>query len=364
MDKGSYSYKGLDTKYDHFSAPSFEIVVAGKKFASKKVNITTLEVEQVCDGTAGGCSFSVQGQYNHEKQKWENDVADAIEVGKKLEVYGGYVDKKLLFYGYVDDYAMNFEREGIPSIEVTGLDALGYLMSLKEPLYAGERKASDIITEILNKCVSAGFAKSVTVTAPQGIEEAPIIKERVDDWTFLNLMAQRYGMSLFCVAGELIFDNVASNNSPILTLHMGKHLHGFKKRVSLAHQVGKVEIWGRDISQKPIKGYATHVKTGKGKAASDLVGGIKKAVVREYSELVRTQAECTRMAQNRLDSIAMGFMSGSGACIGIPELIPGRYLTISGADKKTSGNFFLTRVRHIFENEAYRTEFEVKGAKA
>ncbi|MBO4913986.1 MAG: phage late control D family protein [Oscillospiraceae bacterium] len=364
MDKKTYSLKTLEKKYDHFLAPSFEITVAGKVFASKSVHVTVLEVELSCDGTAGGCSFAVEGQYDHEKQKWENGVADVVEVGAKLEIKGGYVKKELIFFGYVDDYTLSFSENGAPVIEVTGLDGLGYLMSMREPIYAGKRKAADIVKEILGKSKSAGFAKDIHIGTPKGFDDTPIVKERVDDWTFLNLMAQRYGMSLFAVAGELIFDNVTGTNNPILTLKMGKDLYYFKKRVTLARQIGKVEIWGRDVNQKEIKGNATHVKVGSGKAASDIVSSIKKAALREYSELVRTKEDCTAMAQNRLNGLAMGFVTGDGACIGIPELIPGRYIEITGGDKKTNGRYFLSKVKHIFDNESYRTEFQIKGAKA
>ena len=70
------------------------------------------------------------------------------------------------------------------------------------------------------------------------------------------------------------------------------------------------------------------------------------------------------LAQHRLNSIAMGFVSGEGECIGIPELIPGRYIKIEGADKNTVGTYFITKVCHRFRPERYTTTFEVKGAKA
>ena len=34
------------------------------------------------------------------------------------------------------------------------------------------------------------------------------------------------------------------------------------------------------------------------------------------------------LAQARLDSIAMGLVSGKGRCVGVPQLIPGRYIKI------------------------------------
>ena len=364
MDTGSYTFKDLDKKYDGFSAPAYEVSVGGKDFECGKVPISTLEAELSCDGRAGGCSFHIEGGYDYEKRKWVNEMAQAVKIGAELEVKGGYVKKKTVFYGYVDDYSVDFDEEGASGISVTGLDGLGYLMSLREPLYAGKKKPAEIVKEILQKSVSAGFAKKVNMASLSGFETA-VVKEQIDDWRFLNLMAQRYGFSLFCVAGELIFSDVASKTSPILTLTLGQGLDSFQKRVSLAHQVGKVEIMGRDVNQKAVLGEADSVKTGgDGKSAAELVPALKEAVLREYSEYARTQDECKTLAQNRLDGIAMGLVSGRGRCIGIPDLIPGRYLKIEGGDKQANGSYFLTKVRHLFDDNGYITEFEVKGAKA
>ena len=70
------------------------------------------------------------------------------------------------------------------------------------------------------------------------------------------------------------------------------------------------------------------------------------------------------LAQARLDSLALNFVSGSGTCVGIPELIPGRYISIKGLDGDSEGSYFLSKVRHRFTGEGYYTQFEVKGARA
>ena len=364
MDTGSYTFDSLNKKYDRFSAPCFEITIGGTKLSESGINVTTLEVELSANGTAGGCSFVVDGQYDHEHSKWENKALDLVKVGAELTVRGGYIKDKELFYGYVDDYTVDFQAEGPPRLSVSGLDGLGYLMSFREPLYGGQKKAGEIVKTILQKSVSAGFAKKVTMGTLTDFE-TPILKEQVDDWKFLNLMARRFGVTLFAVAGELIFDNVTSNTSPIMTLSFDKGLYSFQKRVSLAHQVGKVVILGRDVNQKAIKGEASSVSIGgSGKTASQLVPDLKNATLREFSEYVRTQQECKQVAQSRLDGIAMRLVSGGGTCVGIPELIPGRYLEIDGLDAKSNGTYFLTKVRHLFEQDGYQTAFEIGGAKA
>ena len=322
-----------------------------------------MDVELTADGTASGCSFSLDAGYDLKNSCWDNDIIDLVEPGAKLVIKGGYVKKKELFYGYLDDYSLEFSSDGAPHIRIGGIDGLGFLMSNREPLYAGQRKTAEIVKGILNKAVSAGFAKSVTVGTLTDFE-TPLVKEQVDDWRFLTLMARRYGASLLVVDGEMIFDTAIDNDKEILALTLGVGLNRFSKRVSLAHQVGKVEIYGRDVNQKPIQGTASSVTVGgSGKSAAQLVSAFKDACLREYSEFARTQNECQKLAQNRLNSLAMDFVSGEGECVGIPELIPGRYLKIEGSDSHTNGLYFLTKVRHSFSEAGYTTSFEFKGAK-
>lgn len=363
MDQSSYTFSALESKYEKFRAPSFEITVGSKVFTSVQYPIYPLTVELAADGSASGCTFVIEGQYNYTASKWENNLDGVIKPGAKLIVKGGYVKQKELFYGYVDDFELEYDGSGAPRITVTGIDGLGYLMSCGEPLYGEQKPAADLVKAILNKSVTAGFAKSVTVGSLTGYA-TPLVKEKEDDFKFLKMLAGRYGASLFALDGELIFKDVASKSTPLLTLTVGVGLTQFRKRISLAHQVGQVEICGRDVDQKPVKGSARSVSVGSsGKSAAQLVPALKKAKLQEFSEFVRTEAECVKLAQARLNSIAMGLVSGTGTCVGIPELIPGRYVKIEGVDKGTVGIYFLNKVTHSFTEEGYRTTFEVRGAK-
>ena len=343
-----------------------EITLGGTKLDTSKTPVTSLEVELSAEGAAGGCTFTVEGLFDYENSKWQNDLAKTVKPGASLEVSGGYVKKAPLFYGYVDEYTLEHSGEGAPKVIVSGIDGLGFLMNCREPYYGGAKKGKEIITEILKKSVSAGFAKSVTVDSGNVLQdfETPILKENVDDFRFLRILAERYGMVLMAINGELIFDALWQNTDPIITLTIGKGLLSFNKRVSLKGQVGKVVLWGRDVNQKFIQASASSVTAGgKGKSAAQLVSGLEKAVLREYSEYARTEGELARLAQARLNGIAMGLVSGEGTCVGIPELIPGRYITIEGMEDQANGSYFISKVTHSFTTEGYFTRFEVKGAK-
>lgn len=363
MDKGSYTFKALSTKYDEFRGPAFIIKVDGTKLDSTEYPIDSLEVDLCADGSAGGCRFTIGGMYDLKQSEWLKKLTKTIQVGAKLEIQGGYVKKEALFFGYVDECTLDYGTEAA-RITVSGVDGFGFLMNCKEPYYGGKKKPKLVVEELLKKAVSAGYAKSVKV-GTLASSDVPLVKERLDDFKYLKQLAERYCVSLLCVNGELIFDDVVGTTKPIISLTMGVSLLEFQKRVSLQNQVGEVVVWGRDVNQKFIKGSAKSVKAGgSGKTAVQLAPKFKTAVLREYCEYVRTAEECTKLAQARLDSAAMSFVSGEGTCLGIPELIPGRYIEIDSQDKDAKGSYFISKVHHRFDQSGYRTTFEFKGAKA
>ena len=364
MDTGSYTFAALSTKYEDFRGPAFTIKVDGKELDSTEMPITALEVNLSADGSAGGCHFEVESLYDFEKGAWMNNLSKTIKAGAKLEILAGYVKQEEVFYGYVDEFSLEYSGSTPPRLSVTGIDGLGFLMQCQEPIYGGKKKPAEVVKEILNKSVSAGYAKKVTVGTLSGFE-VPVIKERVDDFKFLRFLAERSCMNVFSVDGELIFDDVVKNTKALTTLTVGAGLISFSKRTSLRGQVGQVEVWGRDEKQKFIRGKATSVSIGgTGDTAVQVAPKFKEAALREYSDYVRTEKECVELAQARLDSIAMNFVSGKGVCVGIPELIPGRYITIKGLDGDTEGTYFVSKVRHQFTRQGFYSHFEIKGARA
>jgi len=365
MNKTStVTYKGLLDKYENFISPAVSITIGSKTYTSQEVHMSSVQVELTANGAASGCTINISGQYDQKNSKWTNNLPDNLKPGATLKISMGYVETKEVFYGYVDDYYVEYSGDHGARLVINGLDGLGYLMHLQEPLYAGQQTPKAIIEAILTKSKTAGFATSVSVGNLSGFD-TPIVKEQISDWKFLNLMAARYGAVLFAIDGELIFDDMLSNTTALITLGVQAGLRSFSRRVSLAHQIGKVIVKGRDVNQAPIEGSADSVSLNgtSGQSASEYVSGLSGAVLREYSEYVRTADECTKMAQNRLNMIAMEFVSGEGTCIGIPDLIPGRYITIAGLDDKTNNTYFMTRVSHSFTPEGYSTTFEVRGAK-
>jgi len=49
-------------------------------------------------------------------------------------------------------------------------------------------------------------------------------------------------------------------------------------------------------------------------------------------------------------------------CIGLPELVPGRYIELDGMGKQVNGKYFISKVIHRFGPDGFTTQFDVKGA--
>ncbi len=362
MDQGSYTFQALCSKYEDFRSPAFTVKVEGKEIKSSEIPLT-VEVDLCADGSAGGCSFQIESMYDCEHAKWLNNLTKTLEVGSTLEVRGGYVKQEPIFYGYVDEVTVSYSGSGSPSLSVTGMDGLGFLMNCREPVYGGQQELKKVVQDLLNKPKSVGYAKKITIGSLFKFD-TPTIKERIDDFKYLRMLAERQCVNLMCVNGELIFDNVLSNTKPLMTLTVGASLLSFQKRLTLQGQVNEVEIRGKDENGEQIKGVASSVSfKGTGKTAAQTASEFKKTTLLEENQFVRTNEECKRLAQAKLDTLALNYVSGSGACLGIPELIPGRFLTIEGLDGDTVGDYFITKVHHRFGPDGYLTQFEVKGAK-
>lgn len=363
MDMKQYDFKTLENTYEGFFAPSFEILVAGRKIDTAKYPVSSLNVEIVSQGGAGGCSFTLESLYDAETSKWELDLLKTLVVGQKLSIRAGYVIHKDVFYGYVDEVEVEYANLAPPRIKVTGIDALGYLMSARTQNYPEKKSTVQVVKTILEQCTSAGYAKSISV-GPIPTFTAELVKKDLDDYKYLCWLSERTGMSLFCVNGELIFKSVTSYTNPIISLHYGVSLVDFSKTHSLADQVGRVTVFGEDSQGKSISGQASSTTLpGDAKTASELVKTYKNIEIRCHDEFVRTTDECTRLAQVMLNARCMKFVSGTGRCLGIPELIPGRYIAIRDLGSESESSYYITKVVHDYSADGYYTTFSFSSAR-
>ena len=186
MDKATYTYEALQQKYVNFITPALEVTIGSTTYSSREIPILNLEVELNADGSAGGCSFTVDSQYKAEASKWKNDFDKSVKAGAKLAVRGGYVKMEEIFYGYIDEYSFVYNGNEGPRIEITGIDGLGYLMSCL--LYTSDPEKFN-----RGKCLPVGSENTeetdwcYVTAAAGGMEYGFFWFPRVDDLVLLDV---------------------------------------------------------------------------------------------------------------------------------------------------------------------------------
>ncbi len=379
LDSKTYSFKDLAAKYNHFSAPYAAVHIGGKELNSYKDGISWFEVNMDAGGNAGDCHIEFRGGYNYEKSEWPKALTDALVIGAPLEVRAGYgrassgdSGTALIFYGYVEEYSYtltNEEGEGGDVVTITGMDALGYLMNIREIVdvkVENETLMQDVLKGIFDK-VPSSILKGRQVLSANKSFLGRINANNCTAWRLLHLLASRCGVQLSCINGVLCFDDLQGTTAPVTTMGP-EELEYCSRRVSLKDQPGEIEVSGRDAQSKPVSAKADSYKgaAGSGKTAKELAGDLlKNIVIKERSEFIRTKEEAQQIAQSRFDQAAMRFAELEARCIGIPEITAGRYIKIEGFNKRLDGSYFLTKVRHYFDpGKGYMTEFTGEAGKA
>ena len=365
--RGSYQFTSLERKYGNFLSPSFIIDIDGFIVNSVKVPVSHLEVQQTTGNRAGTCNFTVEAMYDYETGVWSEGLLNVVDVGLMVEVKIGYADaKRPVFVGYIDKYTIDYTSQGAPKLHVSCLDGMALLMSNSEKVDFGERKTTQVVEDLIKECKKTGVIKSTTVDTLPDFEGKFVKEAACSSYEFLCGLAEMCFVNFCVINGELLYSNLMKNSSTLIELTMGVNLIEFSKTIGFSQQtVGSVTVISTGTTTKQeVRGVATNPsrygdssgKTGAQKWKA--LGGTNKDIQMNF---LQTADECKKVAQNVLDGMSVGFVQGSGRCIGIPNIIPGRYIKLAGLDKETNGSYFVTDVTHTFSEDGYFTQFEVKG---
>ena len=365
---GKYDVSSLEKKYDSYVAPAAEIKVGSFKIDGMKIPIVYIKIQQTVRNRAGTAEFAVNGLYDYEKREWSEGLLKKIDVGMKVTISLGYVkSKKEVFFGYVDSYTVSYTSSQQPQIVVTALDGMGILMSGGARVDFGKKKTTEIVKELLGECVSAGFVNKITVDTLPEFKTQLMKETSCSNYDFLSQIAEMSFMNFCVINGDMLFTNLMKNTSPIIELTLGRELLEYSRTVSVTkNSVGSVTVISNGTpDKKEVRGKAD--KPGSfgdsGKTAAEKVKGLNKTERHIRMNFLQSEKECKDMAQNILNYMNLGFSGGIGKSVGLPEIIPGRFIKLKGIDDKSDGSYFISEVTQTLSEDGYTTEFELSGLR-
>lgn len=352
-------------------APSFRIVLDGTELRHG-VTVDVLSVS-VVDNADRADSFNFTVRDHHpepgrlfaggEKLQWMD--SDAFDEGNKVEIHMGYVDDlEPMLSGEITAVSPSFPANGQPTLRVEGYSLYHRLQRtrLRKPFKS--ITDSNIVREIATQM-------NLNPKVDETEVEYPLVSPKGEtSASFLRQRAERIGYEVVVKQGTLSFQQprYLENPGPGLTLEWGTSLISFSPRLSTFNAPTEVTVRGSQTSQgrgkEALVGTARvgdeRVKMGTetGQQIAQRAFGDHHLLVEDHS--ITSSQEANEVARARLETQAMDFVTGSGSCIGNPQLKARMVIELKGLGKRFSGNYYVTTATHTIDSGGYRTNFQVK----
>ena len=352
---GSYTYDELKKKYDDFEIPIVKIKVNGMDVVSTlKLAVVHMKMTLSIEA-ASMVVLKLGDQYDLKSHTFESKVKSEFAIGTVVEVEVGYKSTTLdLFKGFVA--ALGAEFSEVPLIVVTLMDARRLMMLAGNQVKLHDVKNySDVFHTIMSR-YSRLCSTSVDATSDNLVNP---LSQTQDDYQFITrelIASGRADREFFILGNIAYFRKPHKEKTSIMTLEYGRELLALK-----------TDEWYRDLNIEVVGYDADQQKTVSGKASVKTPFSMKK-LIGNTPELYLTDpamdtvSKAKDKAQSIADKLEYKAKTGQGMTIGIPEIVPGRYITVKSLDKDLCDHkFYLKSVIHEINGTDYKTMFDIEG---
>lgn len=351
-------WEAISLKYGGFQAPVMRVSVNNNLLdlilsavgLSSATGIRTDRVQVTLNkDSASSASFRILDCYSPEARRFTSNIA----VGARISIQLGYGSLySTVFVGYVETLSYEFNEH--PSIQVTAMDGIKLMMEggKQERHWEDGRFYLQTITQILLRY------GDICTFLPTNI--LPTLKthghlvQKSSDYDFIkNVLCKFCGRDLVLVGGDLYLFDALSFGPKVTTLSWGDGLLSFS--VAPAYRKVKVRVTGDRMQN--VQGESAVTTGSRYKTSMD-----KEQLIFKDNVPLESASDCRDYAKLLALEAARQAQRAKGECVGLPDLIPGRCIGISGLDPEWNGKKYrLTSVTHQFGGNGYTTSFECEG---
>lgn len=352
---GSTKYTALANKYQNFMVPAVKIKVQGTDLvASLHLLVEQLSVVHALD-TAGSCQFTLFQVYDLESRQFQTEVLRKFQLGTILEVELGYGSATtLVFKGFVSEMTADYSE--FPALQITAMDVRRLMQqSAEQSRNFTVKTYSDVFKEVMQayQKICTNLAVDKTDTQLNGEK---IYQTHMDDFTFLkDDLARKAGREFFVLAGKAYFRKPAAVTAPITELTWGESLLSFRRSVGYLN--ASVTVLGKEEEKNTV--YTGTAKAVSGETQKSVTA--KPQVITQPDPDATDSAQVKQRAEERARQEVRKVQTGSGSCIGLPEIVPGRYIALQKLGNGMDRKYYIDKVRQEWGSDGFITHFEVKG---
>ncbi|MCR4591189.1 MAG: hypothetical protein K5668_10265 [Lachnospiraceae bacterium] len=372
-------FSDLSEQYEDFQYPLIKLIIDGTELDEEQpLLVTAIDVEQTCGFEAGIATVTLVGPYNPDNRVFNIDkVKQFLYLGSTIIIYAGYsTTAREIFRGFIARVHFVIPPpyvDSLPSVELTCMDAKGLMMANRRSRRLKAKSYSEAVKEILNENVfltqkddkQQDFTTINVTDTPdkqeaeneQGTTDRRVEMVEESDYEFIVKAAKKFNFEFFIIGRNLYFIEARKNTNSLITLSPYSGLRSMDAGYDISGIVRSVEVRNIDMEEGKYLG-------DKKKATSKISIGNKAKPLVEKQSLVyidptaKNKADAGYRAQYLMDSIDYRLGSLNAEFVGVPEVVPGRFITLQGFGKPIDNDFYLTRVRHVVGNGDYRMILE------
>lgn len=372
-----YDFNQLKRDYDDFSSPVADIRINNMEISENKFNIvvTDLEIELTSEMEASVALFRLNNVYDTEKEEYRiQDIKKYIFLGSAVSISMGYRNSlKIVFSGYIAKVNFQYEPEDIPCIEITCMDIKGIMMASNYSKQLKAKTYSEAVKEIF-QAVNYEKLKNIGVVDSQmNIQDTPDTVEAKhssdnnqetdetmemvaeSDYEFLIKATKKFGFEAYMIGNIFNFVKAMSNTKVLMGLQIGAGLLGFEISYETTGIVEEVEVRGMDVGKGKV------ISARKKYQGSLSIGNKAKPLIKNTKYVfldagIRSKTQAQNRADALMQEISYRLGTLKAECIGMPELIPGRFVEIQRLGKPAENTYYITKVKHVLnETKGYRS---------
>jgi len=361
------TYSSIAKKYDYFRHPLIELEVGGESITGgkRRISVSNVTIDLTAGFEASQAVFSLYNCYDYEEGSFDFDIVKKfVLLGSSVRILLGY-DKTVteVFRGVITRVNFLIEEEDVPNIQVTAMDVKAVMMS---SCYSKKLKAKNYynaVKEIFEQGVYKGLEEDKVIT-DYVIDETPDYTpgdshEETDhtiemvaesDYEFLVKIAKKYNYDFFILGGIVYFRKAKKDTEKQITIDSKAKIKRLSVEYDVTGLVEKVEVRGLDVGKaKMISQTKKNTnKISQGSKAKSLLSG-KEFV---YIDTAAASAgDAGKRAEYLMEDIMYRYGTMELDIIGIPEILPGRFIKLSGVGTAVSNDFYVQSVRHTLNAE-------------
>jgi len=350
--KGKYTYAQLAQKYKNFMVPALKIKRQGKDLiTSLKLAVENASIT-LSLSNASSCRFTIANAYDPKARAFDDNIKSQLMLGTVLQIEIGYSSvTTLVFKGYVSE--ITYEFRDAPALDVTVLDVRRLMMAGQNRMMIHSvQNYSQAFTDVMQRYQKI----CTTLVIDKTDDKLKCVAQTTSDYKFIaKELAWKADREFFVLAGKAYFRVPQKETTEIMSLAWGEGIISFS-RSALYHDA-VINVVGFDEEKKEaVWGEA------QSKAEDPQSSVVSEPQPTVYTEPDAAEAEqVKKRAQHEDKKRKRKTQEGRGICIGLPEIVPGRFIKLEKLDSSLDGIYYIKNVEHNLGSEGFTTGFSTEG---